>query len=493
VNVIPRLERRNSHGGTDARARRVNRFARIFELDLVLLHAPSVWDFRKEVILQGPLADVIPSTAEFEMYPIGLTSIAAYLESNNYNTRLVNLAYRMLRTPEFDVEAAIARLNSPIFGIDLHWLPHANGALGIAELVKKVHPDAKILMGRLSACYFHEELIENPAVDFVLRGDSTEEPCRQLLQALREGTSFDQVENLTWKRSDGIAVVNPLTFVPADLDWIDVPAYDFMLHAVFKYRSLADFLPYLEWLRYPSTMLLNSRGCTYDCAICGGSRSGYRTVAGRSSAAMRSPEKLVGDAIRISTFSKAPIFMVHDPRVGGVPRAQRFFELLAAEKLPNELVIEVFYPAHDDFFAMVQGAAKAWSLQITVESSNKAIRKANGKFPVTNEIVERTIQGALDHGCEKLDLFFMVGLPGQTPQIARETIAYCRHLLKHFGADPRACSSTWRRSVRSSTLGVGLSRTPRWATTSGLPPLRSTDVRSSVPPGERCFPMTPTG
>jgi hypothetical protein len=32
---------------------------------------PSVWDFRKEVILQGPLADVIPSTDEFEMYPIG--------------------------------------------------------------------------------------------------------------------------------------------------------------------------------------------------------------------------------------------------------------------------------------------------------------------------------------------------------------------------------------------------------------------------------------
>lgn len=45
--------------------------------------------------------------------------------------------------------------------------------------------------------------------------------------------------------TDGTVVVNPLTFVPYDLDWIDVPAYEFMLHAVFKYRSLADFLPYL--------------------------------------------------------------------------------------------------------------------------------------------------------------------------------------------------------------------------------------------------------
>jgi B12-binding domain/radical SAM domain protein len=414
-----------------------DRTGRVFGSDLILLHAPSVWDFREEVILQGPLADVIPSTTEFEMYPIGLTSIAAYLEANNYNTRLVNLAYRMLRNRKFDVEAKIASLHAPIFGIDLHWLPHANGALGIAELVKRIHPDAKILLGGLSASYFHEELMENPAVDFVLRGDSTEEPCRQLLQALREGTGLEAVQNLTWRRPDGTVVVNALTFVPADLDWIDCPAYEYMLHAVFKYRSFADFLPYLEWLRYPSTMLLNSRGCTYDCAICGGSRSAYRTVVGRAGAGMRSPEKLVADAQLISTFSRAPIFMVHDPRVGGIPRAKHFFELFAAAKVPNELVIEVFFPADRDFFRQVSAATRAWSLQITIESPDPEIRKVNGKFGVSNEVVEQTLEAALAEGCEKLDLFFMVGLSGQTPEKAMETVEYCRHLIERFDADQR--------------------------------------------------------
>ena len=410
---------------------------RVFDLDLVLVHAPSVWDFRKEVILQGPLADVIPSTDEFEMYPIGLTSIAAYLEQNHYNTRLVNLAYRMLRNPRFDVARHLARLDAPVFGIDLHWLPHAHGALGVAELVKQVHPEAKVLIGGLSATWFHEEVIANPAVDFVLRGDSTEEPCRQLLAALRDATPLEAVENLTWKRRGGQVVVNPLSFVPADLDWVDVPAYDFMTHAVFKYRSLADFLPYLEWLRYPSTMLLNSRGCTYDCAICGGSRTGYRIVAGRAAAAMRSPEKLVADATRIATFSRAPIFMVHDPRIGGIPRAARFFDLFRAEGVRNELVIEVFYPAQRDFFAMVRRSTSRWSMQITIESPDPAIREVNGKFPVPNEVVEATLAAALDEGCEKLDLFFMVGLSGQTPAIALQTVGYCRHLVERFGADRR--------------------------------------------------------
>ncbi|CAN5478364.1 hypothetical protein BH11ACT8_BH11ACT8_24240 [soil metagenome] len=419
------------------RARLRSSWQRVFSLDLVLLHAPSVWDFRDEVIIQGPLADVIPSTTQFEMYPVGLTSIASYLEANSYNVRLVNLAYRMLKEPDYDVERRIATLKAPVFGIDLHWLPHANGALGIAELVRRLHPDAKVLLGGLSASYFHEELMTNPAVDFVLRGDSTEEPCRQLLEALRTGSPLEEVENLTWRREDGTVVVNPLTFVPADLDWIDVPAYDFMLHAVFKYRSFRDFLPYLEWLRYPSTMLLNSRGCTFDCAICGGSRSAYEVVVGRARAGLRSPEKLVADARLISTFSRAPIFLVHDPRVGGIARGTRFFELFGASGVRNELVIETFFPADRAFFEMVDAATTAWSLQITIESSDPEIRKVNGKFGVSNAAVERTLQAALDAGCEKLDLFFMVGLSGQTPGKALETVDYCRHLVERFGADPR--------------------------------------------------------
>ena len=419
------------------RTRIKSALGRAFNLDMVLLHAPSVWDFRDEVIIQGPLADVIPSTTEFEMYPIGLTSIASYLEANNYNVRLVNLAYRMLKEPTYDVEHRISTLNAPVFGIDLHWLPHANGALGIAELVKRLHPESKVLLGGLSASYFHEEIMTNPAVDFVIRGDSTEEPCRQLLQALRLGTPLDDVENLTWRRDDETVVVNPLTFVPEDLDWIDVPAYDFMLHAVFKYRSFRDFLPYLEWLRYPSTMLLNSRGCTFDCAICGGSRSAYEVVVGRKRAGMRSPEKLVADARLISTFSRAPIFLVHDPRVGGIARSKRFFELFGASGVRNELVIETFFPADRKFFTMVDDATAAWSLQITIESSDPQIRKVNGKFAVSNVAVERTLEAALDAGCQKLDLFFMVGLSGQTPEKALETVDYCRHLVERFGADKR--------------------------------------------------------
>ncbi|MDA8275994.1 MAG: TIGR04190 family B12-binding domain/radical SAM domain protein [Actinomycetota bacterium] len=409
----------------------------MFGLDLALLHAPSVFDFRRREALLGPIADVVPSSDEFEMYPIGLTSLAGYLSRNAYNVRIVNLAYRMLRSSTYDVAAHLRRIHAPVFGIDLHWLPHAHGALTVAELVKSVHPDAKVLLGGLSASYFHEELARDPAVDFVLRGDSTEEPARQLLQALREGRPLEEVENLTFARPDGTVVVNPLTFVPDDLDDVDVPDYGYALRSVFKYWDLADLVPYLRWLRDPTTMVLNARGCTYDCAICGGSRSAYRIVCNRARPAYRSPDKLVADARTIASFSAAPIFMVHDPRIGGVPRAERFFELFAASGVRNELVIELFYPAGPDFFELVRRSTRAWSLEITIESPDEDLRRVNGKFSCSNAEVEATLAAALEHGCGKLDLFFMVGIPHQRPDQALATVEYCRHLVERFGAEAR--------------------------------------------------------
>src|SRR5665811_2612843 len=75
--------------------------------DLVFLHAPSVYDFRKHSILYGPVSDLVPSTPVFEMYPIGFTTMAEYLERHGLRTRILNLAVRMLEEPTFDAEEAI--------------------------------------------------------------------------------------------------------------------------------------------------------------------------------------------------------------------------------------------------------------------------------------------------------------------------------------------------------------------------------------------------
>jgi hypothetical protein len=78
-------------------------------VDLVLLHAPSVYDFREHSIMFGPVSDMVPSSPVFEMYPLGFTTMAEYMERNGLKVRIVNLAVLMLNRPDFDVERRSAR------------------------------------------------------------------------------------------------------------------------------------------------------------------------------------------------------------------------------------------------------------------------------------------------------------------------------------------------------------------------------------------------
>src|ERR1044071_4597778 len=94
--------------------------------DVVLIHPPSVFDFRERAIFYGPISDVIPSSPVFEMYPVGFLTLAAHLRRCGYRARMVNLALLMMRRRSFRPERLLGKLRPRLFGIDLHWLPHAH-------------------------------------------------------------------------------------------------------------------------------------------------------------------------------------------------------------------------------------------------------------------------------------------------------------------------------------------------------------------------------
>jgi len=205
-----------------------------------------------------------------------------------------------------------------------------------------------------------------------------------------------------------------------------------------RYRDLASYKPFRNWLQYPITAALTVRGCRYNCVTCGGSACTFRNVHNRARPAFRSPERLVEDLRDIRAFSRSPVFLVHDPRMGGEERAHRLFELLGRERLPNELVFELFWPAGSELFDQVNGAVRHWSLQLTLDSQDPAIRAANGKFDASNEAVEATIESAFAHGCRTLDVFFTVGLPGQTFESAVGIAEYAERLLERFAGERSA-------------------------------------------------------
>ncbi len=398
-------------------------------MDLLLLHAPSVYDFRKKAILYGPVSDMVPSSTVFEMYPVGFLTIASYLHDRGMQVRIVNLALRMMNSRRFDVPRFLARQKPKAVGIDLHWLPHAHGALEVARIVKELHPDVPVIMGGLSSSYFHRELIGYPQVDYVLRGDSTEPPLHQLLTALESGAPVDKIPNLTWKDASGIHV-NPLTFVPASLDYVDLRP-DLMIEMVLRYRDLESTLPFNGWWTHPVTAVLTVKGCTFECVTCGSSATTCSHLTKRQRPVYRSPASLVANLQAICRMTPGPIVLIGDLLMAGPEHAAEVLERLREADLPNEIMFEFFAVPPSSFLRHIDGCVRHWSMEFSPESHEQAVRDAQeGEAGYTTEEMESMIREAMRLRCSRIDIFFMIGLPAQTTRSVRDTVEYCGHLFQ---------------------------------------------------------------
>ncbi len=402
------------------------------QADLVLVHAPSHFDFREHTCLYGPIADLIPSNPVFEMFPIGFTTLAGHLERNGYRTRIVNLAVRMLRSPRFDPARALSRLRPTLFGIDLHWLPHAHGSLAVAALLKELHPHIPVVFGGFSSTFFHEELLGYPQVDYVLRGDSCEASLLELMQQLdgpAGAPALDGVPGLTWRRSDGTVQVNEMAPPVEDLNDL-VLDYGAVQKAAARHLDIAGSLPFHDYLRYPITAALSVKGCVHGCRTCGGSAAAYCRLHGRKRPAFRGPELLAADIRSIGRFTRGPIFVLGDLMQAGEAYMERF--CAAVSGFAGPVTMEFFDAAQTQVVESLAAALPGLTLQVSMESHDLAVRKAFGRAAYTNEQMEGLMETAFAAGVSRLDLFFMVGLPKQDMASVLATAEYAGELMDRF-------------------------------------------------------------
>jgi B12-binding domain/radical SAM domain protein len=403
-------------------------------LDLLLLHPPSVYDFRSRSILYGPVSDLIPSSTVFEMYPVGFLTLASYLHERGLEVRIVNLALRMMNSLRFDVSRFLARLAPRAIGIDLHWMPHCHGALEIARLAKQTHPRVPVILGGLSSTYYHREIIEHPQVDFVLRGDSTEPLLHRLLRVLRDDPAdrdaqLAAIPNLTWRCGAHVRV-NPMTYVPPSLDHEDLRP-ELMVEMVLRYRDLQSVLPFNGWWSNPITAVLTVKGCSYECVTCGSSQTSCRALTSRPRPAYRSPASVVANMMSISRLMRGPIMLIGDLLQPGEAYARELLGRLQRAALPNETVLEFFTVPPAWFLEEVDRALPHWSIEFSPESQEQTVREAQeGESGYSNEDMERFLRQALALRCHRVDVFFMIGLPAQTLESVHRCIDYCEHLMR---------------------------------------------------------------
>lgn len=151
-----------------------------------------------------------------------------------------------------DLTEDVVRENPDMVGISSLFTPFANEALACAREIKR-HLNAPIVMGGPHVSALPLEVLKDPDVDFVIRGEG-ERPLVEFVRAFESGGPLEGVPNLGFKR-DAQSVLNPME-KPYDL--IDLPWPDF-----------SDF-PLNRYLfkKRPLCFVMTSRGCPHQCTFC---------------------------------------------------------------------------------------------------------------------------------------------------------------------------------------------------------------------------------
>jgi radical SAM superfamily enzyme YgiQ (UPF0313 family) len=147
---------------------------------------------------------------------------------------------------------------------------------------------------------------------------------------------------------------------------------------------------------------------------------------------LRSPKAIAEMVCNLAQMTRAPIFFVGDLLDGGEGYAEAVLDELARGPVSNRIVFEFFRPPPREFIERIDRSVRCWGAELSPESHDEAVRARLGKATFTNAAMESAIETMLSLRCEQLDLFYMIGLPGQTVQSVAGTVSDIERLFERF-------------------------------------------------------------
>jgi len=187
----------------------------------------------KILLINLPTSE-IASTLNFTM-PVGILSLAAYLEMNNESVDILDLNVNNNNYLSKEYEYV---------GISIMIAAQFNAAYKIAKEIKGAYPNTKIIVGGTHVTQFKNDIIKNcPEIDFVVAGEGE----KQLLNIIRN-ESIDE------------------RFIE-DINGLPFPAYHKLNFDDYKRDTTNWNNPYNADLsiRMP---IITSRGCPNQCNFC---------------------------------------------------------------------------------------------------------------------------------------------------------------------------------------------------------------------------------
>jgi len=339
--------------------------------------------------------------------------MADLLDKRGYHVKIVNIGEKMLDDSSFSVEDYVKGVDSDVFCIDLHWAVHSQGAIEIARLCKYFHPNSEILLGGLTATRFDKEILSKyPFVDAIVKGEGEDS-----LAELMDSKDFSKVPNLTYRKKDGIVRSNNYDKPVENLDQYSFARIDLVEPTTRVLTIDAGFEKLKAWA------LPICRGCTLNCATCGGSAYSYENLMKREKPAFRNPKKIVEDFQLLDEQGINSIFLFQDARIGGEEYCLNIIKELHKEKWSKieHVTMELFYPVSNSFLKQLRRFRPADDIGLTIspESGDEKVREAQGRR-YSHESLVKTAASSLNQNIS-IAIFFMLGLGSETHQTLEQT------------------------------------------------------------------------
>jgi len=350
----------------------------------------------------------------FEEFPrllVTLPYVAAALRADGHEVEILDLL--LARTTPEKIERRMARFRPELVGITSVTLNH-HIAAGIAEVVRKCDETVPIAMGGPHVSFEIESSFRDlPALDYIGIGEG-EHTMVELARALGGRMDVRDVRGLALREPGaGRIVRNAPRPLEDDLDTLPLPA-----------RELVPLARYLAFDSHAS--VVTSRGCPYECIFCSAPQWTGRKVR------YRDPVSCVDEIEELARLGFTEITIEDD--LFTLYRKHFLAVCGELERRATGIRWNAFSRVDTITPEIVQTMARAGCQAICfgVESGNQEVLdlvKKNSNLQKVKDAMRMT----QDAGISAL-ASFIIGLPGETEETLRKTVAFADELQSEFGS-----------------------------------------------------------
>jgi anaerobic magnesium-protoporphyrin IX monomethyl ester cyclase len=199
-----------------------------------------------------------------------------------------------------------------------------NAALDVLAAVREAAPAAVTVIGGVHPTHMAAEVLADPAVDFVVRGEG-EAALPELLACLEAGDRPGKVAGVSYREPDGAVVHAPDRALVCDLDASPI-AWDLIDWPLYHYRTKpGSRLAVTSW----------ARGCTGRCSFCSQHKMWRGTWRARRADAVVGELRMLVERFGVDTLEVADEYPTCD-----AARWETILDRIIAEDLGVELLIE---------------------------------------------------------------------------------------------------------------------------------------------------------